>query len=136
MLQPYVRIHGREEVIRALKKLPDKVTRLGLKRAMLDFGVVIKQRYMQNIPDDIGIAKRSIRHWIRMNGANGVILKVGPVNGQMNRQNKTAADYLHFPDHGTKNIRAQRFAGKSFREALSALIGIIATRVKQALRTP
>lgn len=134
MLQPYIRVVGGPQVIAALRKLARNTTEIGLKRAMIQFGRFVFDAYKRCVPVDTGLSRRSLRYGIKEKSNRRVVLWIGPsTQGARGRQNKRSFDYLHFPDHGTKYIRAQRFAGKAFRRGRSQALPILMRNVRNAI---
>jgi hypothetical protein len=133
-LQPYIRIHGAPVCIAALRELARRAGRQGLRRAMWWLARTIQQDYINVVPVDTGLSKRFLRYGVYQKQGL-TIAWIGPTaKSPANRQGKRPFDYLHFPDHGTKNIRAQRFAGKAFRRGSARVKPLIDTMIWDAIR--
>ena len=116
MLKVYGRVNGIAGVYRKLNRIKNLVSDIGLENVMRRLGSIIRTNYLAKVPIDTGLSKRSIRFSIKKKGPRSVMLFVGPSRrGAANHQNKRSFDYLHFPDHGTRHIRAQQFTRKTLR---------------------
>lgn len=138
-LQPYIRIQGVPVTIAALKQLQKNVQGKGFKHALLDFGTVIRRSYLNVVPVDTGLSKASIQRGLKTYSNNRYLLWIGPSpRAPKANRGKSPYDYLHFPDHGTVYIRAQRFAGRAFRSSLQQGLAAMYRRIRASVnqRTP
>lgn len=134
-LQPYVRIQGVPATIAALKQLQKNVQGMGFKRALLKFGDTIRRAYLTVVAVDTGLSKAWIRHGVNMRGQNRAILWIGPSpRSPRSNRGKSPFDYLHFPDHGTKFIKAQHFAGRAFRNGSARGLADMYATIRDAIR--
>lgn len=134
-LQPYIRIRGVPVTIAALKQLQKNVTGKGFKNALLDFGSVIRRSYISVVPVDTGLSKATLQRGVRTYPNNRYLLWIGPSpRAPRSNRGKSPFDYLHFPDHGTKYIKAQRFAGRAFRNGLHQGLSAMYAKIRAAIR--
>lgn len=134
-LQPYIRIQGAPATIAALKQLGKNVTGMGFKKALLNFGSTIRQSYLTAVPVDTGLSKATLQRGVKMYGNSRAILWIGPSpRAPRSNRGKSPFDYLHFPDHGTKFIKAQRFAGKAFRNGSQRGLQSMYATIRAAIR--
>lgn len=135
-LQPYLRIVGKNDVIKALQALGRNTSGYGLRKALLLFGRYMHSSYLATVPVDTGLSRQDLTYRVKMYTPMKGFLWIGPrVKGaSTGRQGKRPYDYLHFPDHGTRFIKAQRFAGKAFRRGSQNARGIINAYLQHCIR--